>query len=224
MSKAETWLGERMTVRRWLATVGLIGVVAVCTAYGAVVMFRSDDGDGSAASGGGEGSAEQRPTAMCITSNVGSFGVLDGRAAVTLDVYPTRLPMEWAVTIRTLAGSGTAPAREIDLAGPEVRAFTAALDDALRHHDTDNDLTVAGTTIHVSESATGEFRYELKCVGTLQLDADAMSDLKRMLVKAEAQRAWLLPRTLALRATAAPVLPAAVEALPRPVDSARSAR
>ena len=66
----------------------------------------------------------------------------------------------------------------------------------------------AGATIHAVSMGPGEYHYDLKCVGTVRLDADGMTELKRLLDKAEAQRAWLLPRTVPLR------VPSAVQSSP----------
>jgi hypothetical protein len=216
MTKAERWLKETMTVRRWLVVLCAVAVLATVTAYGAVSLLRGED-----AAGGDDGSnttttGELRPTSLSITSNVGSIGVLDGRATVSLEVFPTRASLPWTVTIRTLPGTGLtgATVREIELKEGEPKMFAAALDEVVHHPDPDNDTTVGGTTIHVVPAgAPGEFNYELKCIGTLKLDADGVADLRRMLDRAEAQRMWLLPRTVALRVPNVPP-PAIAEVRP----------
>ena len=116
-------------------------------------------------------------------------------------MYPAAVPLKWTVTIRGLNPTGTAAAnpREIDLSDGEVRAFAAALDEAVRHPDPDTDATVGGATIHAVDVGPGEFHYDLRSVGSLRLDADGMADLKRLLDRADAQRAWIVPRTAALR-------------------------
>jgi len=207
MNKVETWLGERMSVRHWLAVLCVVAVVATLIAYGAVVALRSDEvnltGDDAGLPVGATAAGEQRPSSMFITANVGSFSDLDGRATVTLEVWPTKLPIEWTVTIRTLpnaaASGSTSGIREIDLADGDCRTFAAALDEAVRHPDPDNDGTVGGSTIHAVSVGPNEYQFDLKNVGTIRLDADGMAELKQLLDKAEAQRAWLLPRTLPLR-------------------------
>ena len=209
MNKAEVWLKETMTVRRWLAVLCVVAVLATVAAYGAVSFLRPEEAGGDEAVPTALGGAgEQRPTSLCITDNVGSIGILDGRANVTLDVYPTRLPIAWTVTVRTIPGTGTtataATVRELELKDADTRLFAAALDGVVRNPDPDNDVTVGGTTIHAVSVGPTEYHYDLKCVGTLRLDADGMADLKRMLDKAEAQRAWLLPRTVPLRVSAGP--------------------
>ena len=108
--------------------------------------------------------------------------------------------MKWTVTVRGLAAGGAAAnPREIDLSDGDVRAFAAALDEAVRHPDPDTDATVGGATIHAVDVGPGEFHYDLRSVGALRLDADGMADLKRLLDRADAQRAWIVPRTAALR-------------------------
>jgi hypothetical protein len=207
MNKVETWLGERMSVRRWLAVLCVVAVVATLIAYGAVAALRSDEvnlgGDDGGVPVGANVAGEQRPSSMYITANVGSFSDLDGRATVTLQVWPTKLPIEWTVTIRTMptaGATGTASGiREIDLSDGECRTFAAALDEAVGHPDPDNDGTVGGSTIHAVSVGPNEYHFDLKNVGVIRLDADGMAELKQLLDKAEAQRAWLVPRTLPLR-------------------------
>ncbi len=207
MTKAERWLKETMTVRRWLVVVCGVSVLATVAAYWAVSGLRGDEAAAEEATPVGTSAAgEQRPTSMFITANVGSIGVLDGRANVSLDVYPTRLPITWTVTVRTIPGIGlgNATVREIELKDGESKLFAAALDEVVHHPDPDNDVTVGGATIHAVSAGPTDYHFEVKCIGTLRLDADGMSDLKRMLEKAEAQRAWLLPRTVALRVPSTP--------------------
>ena len=206
MTKAERWLKETMTVRRWLVVVCGVAVLATVAAFGALSAIRSDDAlpDDLTPTGA---NGEQRPSSMFITANVGSIGVLDGRANVALDVYLNKGPVAWTVTVRTIPGTGmgNATVREIELKNEEARNFAAALDDAVHHPDPDNDVTVGGATIHAVVAGPTEYQFEIKCIGAIRLDADGMSDLKRMLDKAEAQRLWLHPRTVALRVpTAAP--------------------
>ncbi len=206
MMHAETWLGERMTVRRWLVVLCGVAVVATVVAALAVAALRpaDDPATDEPLPATPAAAADQRPTAVDLVVNVGSFSDLDGRAGVTLDVFPMTVPIHWTVTIKALPpapGGPPAPpvVREIDLNDGEARRFATTLDDAVRHPDPDTDLTIGGSTIHAVDVGPGEYHFDLRGVGTLRLDADGMADLKRLLDRAEAQRAWLMPRTAALR-------------------------
>ena len=201
MNKAEAWIGDRMTVRRWLSAVAAVGVLAAAVGY-CVLRDPDDAAAGTfddSAGGGGAAAGEQRPArGVRLTADVGSVGTIDGLATVSLTVLPLRQPADWTVTVRT-DPSATATPREIDLKGAEVRPFIAAIDEAVRRHDPESDVIVSDTTIHAVETSAGEFRYDLKCVGVVRLNADRMSELKQALRQAEAQRAWLVARTVALR-------------------------
>ena len=205
MNKAEAWIGDRMTVRRWLAAVAAVALLAAAVGYWALQPSEPDDaGSGPSTVAGSAG--EQRPTKLAITSDVGSVGTLDGLAAVTLSVFPLRPSDNWSVAVRTPAAAAGSTAHELDLPGPDVGKFAKAIDDAVHRHDPEADVTVANAMIHAVETAPGEFRYDVRCVGVLRLNADLMADLKRSLLQAESQRAWLMARTAPLRNPAVPTL------------------
>ena len=224
MNKAEVWLGERMTVRRWLMAIGGVGVFAAAVGFCALAAVRPDDPSADAAATPaalpGSSPAEQVPASVCLTVNVGPLILYDARAAVTLEMFPTHQPPDWRVAVRTQPATPTGPVREVDLAGPDVHKFVDALDDAVRRHDPDDDRTVGGTTIHAVEVAPGDYRYDLRCVGVMRLDADAVAEMRRMLTKADANRLWLAPRTVPLRMATLP--PAASASVPPPPARPRS--
>ena len=204
MNKAEVWLGERMTTRRWLYAVAGVGVVATAVGVCALAAVRPGDeaADPPAVVPAGLSSADQQPptpAAIVVTVNVGTVSLLDGRAGVTLEVLPAVQPPQWRVSVRTVAVGPGSPVRQIDVKGRDVPELMRAVDDAVRRHDPEADRTVADTRIRAVELAGGEYRYDLQCVGTLKLDADGMADLRRMLGKAQAQWVWLSQRTIPLR-------------------------